>query len=134
MRLYSCQPSGYLENGTNLNTTEVTFDPDSIQWYQEIPLSEAKLILERTMYPFKKVGKEAPSCSNSSIVCNCSVQSRNLRDLKIMQQNLETACQSRDCASTIREHNRLTGWEHPWLGGLEYMPDVDGIDGAASAP
>jgi len=55
MRLYSCQPSGYLENGTDLNTTEVTFDPDSIQWYQEIPLSEAKLILERTMYPFKKL-------------------------------------------------------------------------------
>ena len=56
MELRSFQPSGYLENGTELNMTEVPFDPTSIQWYEEIPLSEAKLILERAMYPFKKVG------------------------------------------------------------------------------
>ena len=55
MELRSFQPSGYLENGTELNTTEVPFDPTSIQWYEEIPLSEARLILERIMYPFKKV-------------------------------------------------------------------------------
>ena len=55
MQLHSFQPSGYLENGTELNTTEVPFDPTSIQWYEEISLSEARLILERTMYPFKKV-------------------------------------------------------------------------------
>ena len=95
MRLYSCQPSGYLENGTDLNTTEVTFDPDSIQWYQEIPLSEAKLILERTMYPFKKVGKEAPLalipplCVN--VPCNldmCAI-SRLRSRIRKLHANLE---------------------------------------------
>ena len=69
MELRSFQPSGYLENGTELNMTEVPFDPTSIQWYEEIPLSEAKLILERTMYPFKKVGS-LPLFSQATVSCS----------------------------------------------------------------
>lgn len=55
MRVYSVQPSGMFENGTEINTTEVEYDFSSRNWQWEIPLSEAMLTLERTMYPFKKV-------------------------------------------------------------------------------
>ena len=70
MQLRSFQPSGYLENGTELNTTEVPFDPTSIQWYEEISLSEARLILERTMYPFKKVSSVVPRLLSVISLCD----------------------------------------------------------------
>ena len=70
MQLRSFQPSGYLENGTELNTTEVSFDPTSIQWYEEISLSEARLILERTMYPFKKVSSVVPKLLSVISLCD----------------------------------------------------------------
>ena len=44
-----------MENGTELNTTVVDWNPDTVEWTQEITLGEAKLALEKVMYPFKKV-------------------------------------------------------------------------------
>jgi len=35
-------------------------------------------------------------------MCTCSVQSRNLHNFKIAQQNPETVCQSRDCTLGLR--------------------------------
>ena len=50
------QPSSVMENGTVLNTTEVEWNPGQIEWNEEISLEEAKALLEKAMYPFKKVG------------------------------------------------------------------------------
>ena len=55
MELYSMRPSSVMENGTQLNTTKVEWNPDEVEWNVEIPIEEAKAALERAMYPFKKV-------------------------------------------------------------------------------
>ena len=55
MELHSTQPSSVMENGTELNTTEVEWNQDMVEWEDEISLEEAKELLDKTMYPFKKV-------------------------------------------------------------------------------
>lgn len=55
MEMHSTQPSSVVENGTALDTSEVEWNPDQIEWNEEISLEEAKALLEKTMYPFKKV-------------------------------------------------------------------------------
>ena len=44
-----------MENGTQLNTTKVEWNPDEVEWNVEIPIEEAKAALAKAMYPFKKV-------------------------------------------------------------------------------
>ena len=56
MELHSTQPSSVMENGTQLDTSEVEWNPDEVEWAEQIPLEEAKELLEKAMYPFKKVG------------------------------------------------------------------------------
>ncbi len=55
MRLYAVHPSEVLANGSAIDMTEHEFNESSIDWREEITQSEAKQILERTLYPFKKV-------------------------------------------------------------------------------
>ena len=55
MQLFAVHPSERLGNGTIVNMTKVAYNEESIIWKEEIPLSEARRTLERTMYPFKKV-------------------------------------------------------------------------------
>lgn len=55
MRLYSILPSRVLENGTKFNETETEFNIEDITWEYETPMAEARSILEKTMFPFKKV-------------------------------------------------------------------------------
>ena len=55
MELHSLRSSAVMENGTELNTTDVEWNADSVDWEEEISLEEAKELLERAMYPFKKV-------------------------------------------------------------------------------
>ena len=57
MRLYTGQPSERLENGTEVSMTDIDYDFESIEWEEELPLSEAKDILDKTLYSFKKVTK-----------------------------------------------------------------------------
>ena len=59
MTLLAVRPSSIMENGTETNLAAVEYDLDQIQWDREIPLTEAVDILERTMYPFKKVTNSA---------------------------------------------------------------------------
>lgn len=61
MSLRAVEPSSVMENGTETNMDVVEYDLDQIQWEREIPLTEAVDILERTMYPFKKVTNSAVS-------------------------------------------------------------------------
>ena len=60
LELRSPRPSSVMENGTELNTTEVDSDPDHMEWNEEISLEEAKSLLEKAMYPFKKVNPLLP--------------------------------------------------------------------------
>jgi hypothetical protein len=55
MELHSTQPSSVMENGTQLDTREVEWNPDQVEWEQAIPLEEARELLKKAMYPFKKV-------------------------------------------------------------------------------
>ena len=56
MELHSTRPSSVMENGTELDMREMEWNPDTdVEWEQEIPLQEARDLLEKTMYPFKKV-------------------------------------------------------------------------------
>ena len=55
MELYSIQPSSVMENGTELDTSDVEWNLDLLEWNEEISLDEAKGLLEEAMYPFKKV-------------------------------------------------------------------------------
>ena len=55
MELHSTQPSSVMENGTELNTTEVEWNPHQMEWNEDILLEEAKALLEKALYPFKKV-------------------------------------------------------------------------------
>ena len=55
-----------MENGTELNTTEVDWNPDTVEWTQEITLGEAKLALEKVMYPFKKVSHSVEAGNGQS--------------------------------------------------------------------
>lgn len=44
-----------MENGTVLDSNDQEWDPDQIEWNEEISLEEARALLEKAMYPFKKV-------------------------------------------------------------------------------
>ena len=56
MSLRSILPSRVFENGTEFNETGTEFETEGgITWENEIVLAEARDILERTMFPFKKV-------------------------------------------------------------------------------
>ena len=55
MRLTSTQPSFPSEPESEMPVVDVPFDENSIAWDEHIPLDEAKVVLERTFYPFKKV-------------------------------------------------------------------------------
>ena len=68
MELHSTQPSSVMENGTELNTTEVEWNQDMVEWEDEISLEEAKELLDRTMYPFKKVTHTYPYSQKLSYV------------------------------------------------------------------
>ena len=59
MELHSTQPSSVMENGTQLDTREAEWNPDQVEWEQEIPLEEARELLKKAMYPFKKVFNNA---------------------------------------------------------------------------
>ena len=66
MGLHSIRSSSVVENGTELNTTEVDWNPDTVEWTQEITLGEAKLALEKVMYPFKKVSHSVEAGNGQS--------------------------------------------------------------------
>ena len=68
MEMHSTRPSSVMENGTELDTNEVEWNPDQIEWNEEISLKEAKALLEKAMYPFKKVPPSLPSSPNLSIL------------------------------------------------------------------
>lgn len=55
MRLYSSQPSQPWEVESAVNTTDEGVDPDSLAWDQEVSLEQARLTLEKVLYPFKTV-------------------------------------------------------------------------------
>ena len=55
MRVVSTEPSFPWDPDTERPVVDVTFNESSITWDEQIPLQEAKVILERTFYPFKKV-------------------------------------------------------------------------------
>ena len=54
MELHSTRPSSVMENGTELDTREVEWNPDLEEWAEQIPLGEARELLEKAMYPFKQ--------------------------------------------------------------------------------
>ena len=54
MRVASTQPS-FLDEGTEKPVEDVPFEDSHIHWDQQISVDEAKVNLERTLYPFKKV-------------------------------------------------------------------------------
>ena len=56
MRLVSTQPSFPSDPDSEMPVVDVPFDENSIAWDEHITLDEAKVILERKFYPFKKVG------------------------------------------------------------------------------
>ena len=55
MRLYSSRPSQPWEVESEVNTTDEGVDPDSLAWDQEVSLEQARLTLEKVLYPFKTV-------------------------------------------------------------------------------
>ena len=55
MRVVSTEPSFPWDPDTERPVVDVPFNESSITWDEEIPLQKAKVILERTLYPFKKV-------------------------------------------------------------------------------
>ena len=55
LRVVSTQPSVPWEPDTERPVIDIPFNESAITWDQQISLQEAKVILERTFYPFKKV-------------------------------------------------------------------------------
>lgn len=55
LKVVSTEPSFAWAEDTERPIGNVSFNNSNITWDQQIPLDEAKVILERTFYPFKKV-------------------------------------------------------------------------------
>ena len=55
LRVVSTQPSFAWEPDTERPVVDIPFNATGIIWDDEISHEEAKVILERTFYPFKKV-------------------------------------------------------------------------------
>ena len=56
MKVMSTQPSFTSQDDTEKPVEDIQFDDSDILWDQQISMDEARVILERTFYPFKKVG------------------------------------------------------------------------------
>ena len=59
MKVVSTQPSFPSQEGTEKPVEDIQFDDSHIHWDHQISIDEARLILERTFYPFKKVSGQA---------------------------------------------------------------------------
>ena len=55
LRVVSTQPSFAWEPDKEKPVVDAPFNDSKYTWDEEIPLEEAKAILERAFYPFKKV-------------------------------------------------------------------------------
>ena len=56
MKVMSTQPSFTSQDDTEKPVEDIQFDDSDILWDQQISMDEARVILETTFYPFKKVG------------------------------------------------------------------------------
>lgn len=69
LRVVSTQPSFAWEPDTEKPVVDILFNDSGMTWDQQISHEEAKVILERTFYPFKKVS----GCGHGRVKVHSSV-------------------------------------------------------------